>query len=110
MTSRIEEILIEGKKEILPNEDLMLSILNQIPEKKNNYAINTKKILIRSPYLRIAFTQVISLCLLLVVVYPTYEIKYSDFQIEKEFTSIDSQIEKFEEYMDKTDFEESSVL
>lgn len=106
MTSKIEEILISGNKEILPSKDLMFSILNQIPEKKNNVS----KIVIKSPYLRIAFTQVISLCLLLVVVYPNYKVINNDIQIEKEFNIIDSQNEEFELYMDQTDYDESLVL
>ena len=109
MTSKIEEILISGKKEILPSEDLMFSILNQIPEKKNNIP-NVSKTFIKSPYLKIVFTQVMSLCLLLVIVYPTYKVEYENTQIEKEFTSIDLQIEEFEIYMDSTDYEEPSVL
>lgn len=110
MTSKIEEILISGKKEILPSEGLMFSILNQIPEKKNNYTPNVSRMFIRSPYLRIVFTQVMSLCLLLVIVYPTYKVEYEDIQLEKEFISIDSQIEEFETYMDSTDYEEPLML
>lgn len=105
MTSRIEEILIEGKKETLPNKKLMFSILNQIPEKKNNVS----NIVIKSPYLRVVFTQVMSLCLLLVIVYPTYDVD-DQTQINRDLSSIDIQAEEFETYMDQTDYEEPSAL
>lgn len=108
MTSTIERILQEKGKEILPKEDLMFSILNQIPEKKNTF-VSTRTL--RSPYVRIAFTQLVSLCLLFVIVYPTHISEPSLLlSIDEEYSLIDNQTEQFELYMDKTDYDEPLVL
>ena len=106
MISKIEEILIEGKNEILPNREMMFSILNQIPEKKN--IVST--VLIKSPYLRTVLTQVISLCFLLIVIYPTYKIEQDNINIQNEFDLIDKQNDEFGTLMDQTDYDESFML
>jgi hypothetical protein len=108
MTNTLEKVLQVGGKEILPREDLMFSILNQIPEKKNTF-VSTRNI--RSPYVRIVFTQLVSLCLLFVVVYPTHiSSPLAPSAIDEEYSLIDTQAEEFELYMDQTDYDEPLVL
>lgn len=105
MKSKIEQILIEQKENFNPREEVLFSILNQIPEKRIK-----SNIVIKSPYFWMSFAQVISLCFLLIVVYPTYKNNSDEIKIEQDFAKTDSQMEAFESFMDSTDYDDSSSM
>jgi hypothetical protein len=64
---------------------------------------------IRSPYIWIAITEMVTLCSIMFALYPTLRIEMVDAQINQEFNIIDSQNDDFQLYMDTTDFDEPTI-
>ncbi len=64
---------------------------------------------IRSPYIWIAITEMVTLCSIMFALYPTIKVEMADAQINQEFNIIDSQNDEFQLYMDTTDFDEPTI-
>lgn len=64
---------------------------------------------IRSPYIWIAITEMVTLCSIMFALYPTIKVEMADAQINQEFNIIDSQNDEFQLYMDSTDFDEPTI-
>lgn len=87
---------IEGEVGSFDNE------IHQIHRSKEARAI-------RSPYIWIAITEIVTLCSILFALYPTLSVDYYNTQIDNEFISIDAQNDSFQVYMDTTDFDEPTL-
>lgn len=87
----IESALTMYKETVSPNKATLIKILNQIPEKEIKLK---EKQAIRSPYIWLGITQLVAVCSILFVLFPTISEMY--LYRNDPFYSIDKQIEKFE--------------
>lgn len=124
----LEMILSQIPEQKIP---IILSSLNEIPEKAmlstemytsynegesssfdavfRQNSKNKKARAIRSPYIWIAITEMVTLCSIMFALYPTIKVEMADAQINQEFNIIDSQNDEFQLYMDTTDFDEPTI-
>ncbi|MCX6756897.1 MAG: hypothetical protein NTW35_01955 [Candidatus Nomurabacteria bacterium] len=101
-TNKID-VSVEGalnmyKETVSPSKATLIKILNQIPEKE---IILKEKQVIRSPYIWLGLTQLVAVCSILFVLFPTISEMY--LYRNDPFYSIDKQVEKFENKIDNED-------
>ena len=90
----IEQALSTYKETVSPSKDILIKILNQIPEKEiDNY---DDRRAIRSPY------KYVALCLIVIAVSPNIMTFYKG---EETFASIDNQIDVYEEGINNEDMQ-----
>ncbi len=104
-TNTIEQALLMYKETVSPSRKNLEMILSQIPEQKTKEEARA----IRSPYIWIAVTEIMTLCSILSALYPTLSVNYYNTQIDTEFSIIDAQNDSFQVYMDTTDFDEPTL-
>ena len=96
----IEQALSTYKETVSPSKDILIKILNQIPEKEiDNY---DDRRAIRSPYMWFAVTKYVALCLIVIAVSPNIMTFYKG---EETFASIDNQIDVYEEGINNEDMQ-----
>ncbi|MEN9880894.1 MAG: hypothetical protein RLZZ308_77 [Candidatus Parcubacteria bacterium] len=103
-TLHIEKALSMYKENVSPSETYFQAILSQIPEQqklKEGRAI-------RSPYRWLAFTQVVTVCAIVIAILPASVMRseYTE-SIVNPYYEIDSQVEAFERQIDQEDYEKS---
>lgn len=103
--NKIEEAILMYKENVSPSRKNLEMILSQIPEQKTK----EKARAIRSPYIWIAITEMVTLCSIMFALYPTLKVEMVDAQINQEFNIIDAQNDDFQLYMDTTDFDEPTI-
>ncbi|MEI6810905.1 MAG: hypothetical protein WCK60_02535 [Candidatus Nomurabacteria bacterium] len=86
-----ESALTMYKETVSPDKATLINILNQIPEKE---IVIKEKQVIRSPYIWLSITQLVAVCSILFVLFPTLSEMY--LYRNDPFYSIDKQVEKFE--------------
>ncbi len=86
------------KETVSPDKATLIKILNQIPEKE---IVIKEKQVIRSPYIWLGLTQLVAVCSILFVLYPTLSEMY--LYRDDPFYSIDKQVAKFEQGIDNED-------
>lgn len=64
---------------------------------------------IRSPYIWIAITEMVTLCSIMFALYPTLKVEMDDAKIRQEFNMIDIRNDEFQLYMDSTDYDEPII-
>lgn len=99
--SNIEKALTMYKENVSPSETYFQAILSQIPEQqklKEGRAI-------RSPYRWLAFTQMVTLSAILLVVIPGYLQNSED--LSNPYYETDRQVEIFEAQIDEEDYNQS---
>lgn len=97
-TTTEERALAMYKETVSPSKDTLVYILNQIPEIKETELQDRRAI--RSPYRWLAITQLASVFLVALAVYPTLtnpEVAHNPFY------AIDNQVEAFEERINEED-------
>ena len=91
------------KENVSPSETRLQALLSQIPEQqklKEGRAV-------RSPYIWLAITQVVTLCAILIAVVPSY-LYTNDIQAEvmnNPYYETDRQVEAFENAIDNEDYQ-----
>lgn len=96
----IEKALFMYKETVSPSREILINILNQIPEKE---PLVISRRVTRSPYIWIAFAEVATLCSLLFVVYPTFS---NIGESERDpFYQIDNEVNQFEASIDAQDIQ-----
>lgn len=100
LTSHIEKALSMYKENVSPSETYFQAILSQIPEQqklKEGRAV-------RSPYRWLAFTQIVTVCAIVIAVLPASISQETKKEIENNpYYEIDSQIQAFEARLDEED-------
>ena len=91
------------KETVSPSYATLVKILDQIPEKE---IIIKKKQVIRSPYIWLGITQVIAICSIMFVLFPTLSEMY--IYRNDPFYSIDKQVQRFEAKINKEDIARSN--
>lgn len=130
--NQIEQSLLMYKETVSPSQENLKAILSHIPEQKTKNSLSnlneiefdlrpshesadstfrqtskTKKArAIRSPYIWVAVTEFVTLCSIMLALYPTINLEMSNNQIDQEFNIIDEQNDTFQLYMDSTDYDE----
>jgi hypothetical protein len=99
--TNLEQALVMYRETVSPSQDNLHVILSQIPEQLEQ----KRGRVIRSPYIFLLASQCVSLCMLLLVVYPTYVAKRNspDFY----FYAIDTQVDSYEAALDTTTDDDS---
>lgn len=110
----IEEAILMYKENVSPSRKNLEMILSQIPEQKTkSNLVQPNKVkearAIRSPYIWIAITEMVTLCSIMFALYPTLKVEMYDAKINQEFNIIDTQNDEFQLYMDTTDFDEPTI-
>ncbi|HCC05934.1 TPA: hypothetical protein DEP94_01060 [Candidatus Nomurabacteria bacterium] len=96
--TELTSALVMYKETVSPTYATLIKILNQIPEKE----IKVKeKRAIRSPYIWLGITQLVAVCSILFVLFPTISEMY--IYRNDPFYSIDKQVAKFENKIDNED-------
>lgn len=88
----IEKALTMYAETVSPSKDMLVNILNQIPEKEN--IISDDRRAIRSPYMWLARTEMATLFFIMIAVFPTFQEVY--LHRDDPFYTVDKQIEYFE--------------
>lgn len=100
-TNKIDTELMSAldmyKETVSPSYATLVKILDQIPERE---MIKEKQV-IRSPYIWLGITQVIAICSILFVLFPTLSEMY--VYRNDPFYSIDKQVARFEAKINKED-------
>lgn len=96
----LEKSLSMYKETVSPSQDMLMEILNQIPEKKKNVAEERRAI--RSPYIWVAVTQFVSVFILVIALFPTLggNPSYAD----DPFYAVDTQVDEFERGINDDDY------
>jgi hypothetical protein len=98
----IENALTMYAVNVSPSEDRLHKILSQIPEQKTH----KERRAVRSPYIWLAITQVVTLCSIMIAVLPTIT---DPSHLSNPYYSIDRDIETFETSIDAQDAETALV-
>jgi len=93
-----ERALAMYKETVSPSKDTLVYILNQIPEIKETELQDRRAI--RSPYRWLAITQLASVFLIALAVYPTL---HTPEMAQNPFYAVDQQVEQFEENTNNED-------
>lgn len=91
------------KETVSPSYATLVKILDQIPEKE---IIIKKKQVIRSPYIWLGITQLVAVCSILFVLFPTLSEMY--IYRDDPFYLIDKQVQRFEKRISKEDMARSN--
>lgn len=94
------------KETVSPSRDMLVSVLNQIPEIKELSA-NDRRV-IRSPYIWVVFTQFVSVCLIALALYPSFfsgPVPSADSYKDNPFYAIDTQVDAFEAGINEEDYQ-----
>ncbi len=98
IVSGVERALTMYKETVSPSRATLIKILNQIPEKE----VSTRDgRAIRSPYIWLAITQVVTVCSILFVLLPSLTEMYT--YGSDPFSSVDRQVESFETQINNED-------
>jgi hypothetical protein len=97
-TNQIEQALLMYKETVSPSDKGLQDLLSQIPEQKKKEAGRA----IRSPYIWVTITQAVTVCCLLLVLYPSL-IQNSPSYEKDPFYSVDQQVESFEQELTNED-------
>ncbi len=97
-TNKIERALTMYTETVSPSQDMLVNILNQIPEKENAYEGRV----IRSPYIWVAFRKYAYVFLFAIVLLPAYTTYNSD-----SFYNTDESVEAFQINLDNEDYRAS---
>lgn len=103
----IEQALSMYTETVSPSKENLTMILSHIPEKKNH----VDRRAIRSPYIWIAITEVVTLFSILFVISSSLPQtnNFSDTAIQDPFYVIDMQVDQFEVGIQKQDYENSLI-
>ncbi len=104
--NQIEQSLLMYKETVSPSQEDLQVILSHIPEQKTN---EEKARAIRSPYRWVAVAEFVTLCSIMLALYPTISLEMSNNRIDQEFNTIDEQNDAFQIYMDSTDYDEPTL-
>ncbi len=90
---------------VSPSRDMLVNVLNQIPEKEKLTANDRRAI--RSPYIWMRVTQFVSVCLIAIALYPSFfqSPTSPDTYTDNPFYAIDSQVEDFEAGINEEDYQ-----
>ena len=94
----IEQSLSMYKETVSPSRASLINILNQIPEKE---LIRKDRRAIRSPYIWLGITQVVMMCSLFIVVFPTLQQNIAYWN--DPFYLVDKQVQTFESNLNTED-------
>lgn len=96
----LEQSLAMYKETVSPSQDMLMEILNQIPEKKKDLAEERRAI--RSPYIWVAVTQFVSVFILVLALLPIRggPASYAD----DPFYAVDMQVDEFEKGINDDDY------
>lgn len=97
-TSGVESALAMYRETVSPSRSMLHSILNQIPEQ--NIKTNNVRA-IRSPYIWLGFTQVMTVAVILLALVPTLSDTY--LYRNDPFYAVDRQVEEFERNLNEED-------
>lgn len=98
IVSGVERALAMYKETVSPSRATLIKILNQIPEKE----VSTRDgRAIRSPYVWLAITQVVTVCAILFVLLPSLTEMYT--YGSDPFYKVDRQVENFEQQINNED-------
>ena len=97
-TNKIEQALAMYTETVSPSQDMLVNILNQIPEKENAYEGRV----IRSPYIWLAFKKYAPVFVIALVLIPVF-----DSYNSSSFYNIDESVEAFQINLDNLDYEAS---
>lgn len=95
---KIESALNMYKETVSPDKATLINILNQIPERKK---IDEEGRAIRSPYIWLGITQLVAICSVLFILFPTLSEVY--IYRNDPFYFIDKQVEEFSFGIDNED-------
>jgi hypothetical protein len=90
---------------VSPSRDMLVNVLNQIPEIKEFKANDRRAI--RSPYIWTRVAQFVSVCAIALALYPSFfqSPTPSDTYSDNPFYAIDSQVEEFEAGINEEDYQ-----
>lgn len=107
--SGIESALAMYRETVSPSRSMLSNILTQIPEKNvekkiaNNIKIPYNVRAIRSPYIWLAFTQTVTVAVILLALMPTLSERY--IYRNDPFYAIDKQVDIYERTLNEEDTE-----
>lgn len=104
-TNKTEEALSMYKETVSPSKESLLKILNQIPEKEKT--VKAKKEAIRSPYMWTVVPEIITLCFMFFISFPTLNEMYT--YRDDPFFIIDKEIEHFDLIMNDEDEQDMMI-
>ena len=89
---------------VSPSRDMLVNILNQIPEKEPT-AHDRRAI--RSPYIWVAVTQLVSVCVIAIAILPSFITtpQALDSYNNSPFYATDTQVETFEAGINEADYQ-----
>jgi hypothetical protein len=101
-THTIEQALFMYKETVSSQKEHLITILNQIPEKEK-LQVKIPIRATRSPYIWMSIAELVTLCSLLIPIYPTYQ----DAQMAQidPFYQVDKQVSQFEDQIDAEDLQ-----
>lgn len=91
------------KETVSPSPDMLIKVFNQIPER----TVGMERRAIRSPYIWLAVTQVVTVCSILFVLAPSLQERY--LYRNDPFYDIDKQVEQFEYAVDQEDADQIMI-
>ena len=103
-----EKALAMYKETVSPSRVMLVNVLNQLRVYEKISASNRRAI--RSPYIWVAITQMVSVCVIALAVYPTFAPKPTPSPAtlayhNDPFYAVDSQVDAFEEKINQEDYQ-----